>query len=59
MGMVWLPPSQQVSLVKGQKLGPWNFPGGPVVNTLHFQCRGRGLDPWSGNYDPTCRMAKK
>ena len=23
----------------------WNFPGGPVVKTLHFQCRGHGFDP--------------
>ena len=25
------------------------FPGGPVVKTLHSQCRGPGFDPWSGN----------
>ena len=25
-------------------------PGGPVVKTLHFQCRGHGFDPWSGNF---------
>ena len=29
---------------------PWNFSGGPVVKTLHSQCRmGAGFDPWSGN----------
>ena len=26
-----------------------DFPGGPVVKTLHFQCRRRGFDSWSGN----------
>ena len=26
-----------------------DFPGGPVVKTPHFQCRGPGFDPWSGN----------
>ena len=26
------------------------FPGGPLVKTLHFPCRGRGgFDPWSRN----------
>ena len=25
------------------------FPGGPVVRTQHFHCRGRGFDPRSGN----------
>ena len=25
------------------------FPGGPVVRTLHSHCRGPGFDPWSGN----------
>ena len=27
----------------------WEFPGGPVVKTLRFHCRGRGFNPWSGN----------
>ena len=27
----------------------WDFLGGPVVKTLHFQCRGPRFDPWSGN----------
>ena len=26
-----------------------NFPGGPVVKSLHFRCRGRRFDPRSGN----------
>ena len=25
-----------------------DFPGGPVVKTLRFHCRGHGFDPWSG-----------
>ena len=27
----------------------WDFPGGPVVKTLRFQCRGLGFDTQSGN----------
>ena len=26
-----------------------DFLGGPVARNLHFQCRGPGFDPWSGN----------
>ena len=26
-----------------------DFPGGPVVKTLLFQCKGCGFDPWSGD----------
>ena len=26
-----------------------DFPGGPLVKTLCFQCKGRKLDPWLGN----------
>ena len=26
-----------------------DVPGGPVVKTLHFHCRGHEFDPWSGN----------
>ena len=26
-----------------------DFPGSPVVKTLHFHCRGRRFNPWSGN----------
>ena len=29
-----------------------DFPGGPVVKTPHFQCRGQVFDPWLGNKDP-------
>ena len=28
-----------------------DFPGGPVVKTLHFHCRGHRFDTWLGNYD--------
>ena len=29
---------------------PGDFPGGPVVKTLSFHCRGDGFHPWwSGN----------
>ena len=27
----------------------WDFPGHPVIKTLHFHCRERGFDPWLGN----------
>lgn len=31
----------------------WDFPGGQwLCKTLHFQCRGPGSIPWSGNYIP-------
>ena len=26
-----------------KKKGPWGFPDGPVVKTLHFQCREYGF----------------
>ena len=29
-----------------------DFPGGLVVKTLHFQCRGCRVVPWSRNKDP-------
>ena len=35
-----------------------DFPGGPVVKTPGFQCRGRGFNPWSGNKDPTSCMVR-
>ena len=27
----------------------WDIPGGPGTKTSRSQCRGPGLDPWSGN----------
>ena len=32
-----------------KKIFPWDFPGGPVVKTLHFHCRGLGFNPQRGN----------
>ena len=32
-----------------RKEEPMGFPGGPVVKTLRFHCRGCGFDLWSGN----------
>ena len=29
-----------------------DFPGGPVVKTLNFQCRQCGFSTWSGNWNP-------
>ena len=34
-----------------------DFPGGPVVKTLHFQCSGRGVDPWSGAEIPHAMLS--
>ena len=30
------------------------FPGGQVIRTLCFHCRGCGFHSWLGNLDPTC-----
>ena len=27
----------------------WNLPGGPVIKTSYFHCRGHRFDPWSRN----------
>ena len=35
------------------------FPGGLVVPTLRFPCKGHRFDPWWGNLNPTCHTAKK
>ena len=40
-----------------KKCQSWNFLGGPVVKTLHFQCRGLGFDLWSWSQDLTCHAA--
>ena len=29
--------------------GFWDFPDGPLANTLHSQCKGPKFNPWSGN----------
>ena len=31
-----------------QKVKHRDFPGSPVVKTLHFQCKGHGFDPFFG-----------
>ena len=31
--------------LKGKGRNEGDFPGGPVVKTPHFRCRGRGFDP--------------
>ena len=36
-------------LVQVKKPVPRDFPGGPVVKTLHSQCRGPRFDPWPGS----------
>ena len=38
--------------------GNRDFPGGPVVKSLCFQCRGHRFDLWLGNKDPTCHAAR-
>ena len=35
----------------------WDFLGGPLVKTLHLQCRWCRSDPWLGTKDPTCPVA--
>ena len=32
-----------------QEMSIEDFPGGPVVKTLRFHCRGHGFDHWSEN----------
>ena len=34
------------------------FPGGPVVKTLHFHCKGHRFDPWLGNKNPKCHQVR-
>ena len=41
-------------MFSNRKQGWRDFPGGPLVKTLHFQCKDLGFDPWLGNGDPTC-----
>ena len=45
--------------VKSQERCSQDFPGDPVVKTLHSQCRGQGFDPWPGDQDPICQLIKK
>ena len=41
------------------KIHPYeDFPGSPVVKTLHAHCRGHRFNPWWGNQDLTCRITR-
>ena len=42
-----------------QKIKNRDSPGGPVVKTPCFHCRGHGFDPWLGNKYCICCLAKK
>lgn len=35
----------------------WDFPGGPVVKTPCFHCRGCRFNPRPGNQDAACHKA--
>ena len=48
------PGQRKASLVKTTR----DFPGGPVVKTLSFQCRGHRFDPWSGNQESACHWPR-
>ena len=38
-----------MDITKNTKINKcWDFPGGPVVKTPCFHCRGHGFDPWLG-----------
>ena len=39
--------------------GHQDFPGGSVVKTPCFHCRGHGFNPWSGNFRMLRGVAKK
>ena len=43
------PIPQSRELYQAQKGSNKDFPGGPMVNTQHFEGRGHGFDPWSWN----------
>ena len=36
-----------------------DFPSGPVVKSLCFQCRGHRFNPWLRNSDPTCCVVQQ
>ena len=36
----------------------WDLPGGTVVRTPCFHCRGHGLDLCQGNYDSSCHASR-
>ena len=39
----------EINKIKNTKIIGRDFPCGPVVRTLHSQCRGPGFNPWLGN----------
>ena len=41
---------------KGMKSQDSDFPGGPVVRTLHIHCRGMGVIPGWATKIPTCQV---
>ena len=51
ISLLWSSQSFRRKQVRDNK--PREFPGGPVVRTLHRHCQGLpGLNPWTGNWDP-------
>ena len=48
--------SQWVNKCKILKM---DLPGGPVVETPPFHCRGHGFCPWPGKFHKLCSVAKK
>ena len=43
------PPGKTKTIIVNIKMPHRDFPGGPVVSTLCFHCRGHGFDPCLGN----------
>ena len=59
-GFFKIPFTEEVKVILKRK-AEWDFPGGPVVKTLRFQCSGCGFDPWSGklrSHMPRCARPK-
>ena len=56
----WLDSSLTPCLVQclSQEAVIWNFPGGPVIKTPHFQCRGMGSIPGWGTKIPRASAAR-
>ena len=48
---------QQCLELLAKRIWFMDFPGGPMVKTPHFHCRGHRFDPWSGSQDPTSHEA--
>ena len=36
-----------------------DFPGGPMVKTLYFQCKGNEFNPWLGTKTPSSQVEKE